>query len=144
MKKNPKQREWRLNIRLTEPEYQQIDERRKKTTCRSISEYARTVLIKKPVRTIYRNQSIDDMMTGVTKLSTICQEHFDTIDRALDRISPFFPYNLEIASIFDQIRSQQLSAKNNLEQILSITSKIIDNAPHHKEQPKHPEDRDVQ
>ena len=50
----------RLNIRLDEKEWDKLHKFSANSTCRSVSEYARKVLLAKPVRVFYRNQSFDD------------------------------------------------------------------------------------
>ena len=58
----------RLNIRLDQKEWDKVHKLTSNSTCRSVSEYARKVLLEKPVRVFYRNQSFDDFeetMVGV-------------------------------------------------------------------------------
>jgi hypothetical protein len=50
----------RLNIRLDQKEWDKLHKLASNSTCRSVSEYARKVLLEKPVRVFYRNQSFDD------------------------------------------------------------------------------------
>lgn len=59
--------EW-LHLRLTSDEKSKINKAFKKTTCRKLSEYARKILLGKPVVATYRNQSFDDLMTELIKL----------------------------------------------------------------------------
>lgn len=51
-----------LHIRLTEHEHSKIQDWFEKTTCRKISEYARKILLNKPITFNQRNQSLDDFM----------------------------------------------------------------------------------
>jgi hypothetical protein len=62
-----KRKNW-LTIRMTEAEYEEVEKLRRQTTCRSLSEYARKTLMGKPVVLRYRNQSLDDFMTGMLQL----------------------------------------------------------------------------
>jgi hypothetical protein len=57
-----------LHLRLTPAEYDKLHKQFKKTTCRKISEYARKILLGKPITVTYRNQSLDDFMTEMIKL----------------------------------------------------------------------------
>lgn len=59
--------EW-LHLRLTSDEKSKINKAFKKTTCRKLSDYARKILLSKPVVATYRNQSLDDLMTELIKL----------------------------------------------------------------------------
>ncbi|EHQ27050.1 plasmid mobilization protein [Mucilaginibacter paludis] len=57
-----------LHVRLTEEEYQAIQDRFKKTTCRKLSEYTRKVVLAKPITTTFRNASLDDFMAEMIRL----------------------------------------------------------------------------
>ncbi|HEX8332702.1 MAG TPA: plasmid mobilization relaxosome protein MobC [Segetibacter sp.] len=65
--KNTNRTKW-LHLRLTPDEYNKIQKQFLKTTCRKISDYARKILLGKPVTSTYRNQSLDDLMTEAIKL----------------------------------------------------------------------------
>jgi len=52
----------RLILRLTLEEYEKIEKRYRKSMFRNMSEYSRTVLLKKPVIFTYRDQSMDDVL----------------------------------------------------------------------------------
>ncbi len=55
-------REW-ISFRVKPSEYKIIEQYSKSTTCRSLSEYVRKVLLSKPVVVKYRNQSADQFLT---------------------------------------------------------------------------------
>lgn len=57
-----------LHVRLKPEEYSQLQKHFSKTTCRKISDYARIVLLNKPVTGTFRNQSLDDFMSEMIKL----------------------------------------------------------------------------
>ena len=62
-----KRSQW-LHLRLNSTEYNQIHRHFTKTTCRKMSEYARKVLLHKPITATYRNQSLDDFMAEMMRL----------------------------------------------------------------------------
>jgi hypothetical protein len=62
-----KRTKW-LHIRLTEKEYEKIQKKYSKTTCNKLSDFARKVLLDKAVTVNVRNQSLDDLMTGLIAL----------------------------------------------------------------------------
>lgn len=68
MKETKNVRNKSLKTRLNEKEYNKIQELYKKTTCQSISEYARSILLKKPVIIKYRNQSADELLSEMINL----------------------------------------------------------------------------
>lgn len=57
-----------VHLRLTVEEYQKVHAKFKQTTCRKLSNYLRNVLLDKPIKATYRNQSLDDMMTEIKLL----------------------------------------------------------------------------
>jgi len=57
-----------LHIRLKEEDYNRINKKFSKSTCRKLSEYARQVLLDKVIIVNQRNQSLDDFMTEMIKL----------------------------------------------------------------------------
>lgn len=63
-----KKRDRWLTLRMTDAEYEELEKLCRQTTSRSISEYSRKTLLGKPVIMRYRNQSLDDFMTGMLKL----------------------------------------------------------------------------
>ena len=50
-----------LPLRLKPEEYSKIQKQRSKTTCMKISDYARKILLNKPIIAKFRNQSLDDL-----------------------------------------------------------------------------------
>lgn len=54
-----------LSIRLTVSEMETIDNLLGKTTCRSLTEYAKKVLTRKPVVVNIRNQSMDELLEAM-------------------------------------------------------------------------------
>ncbi len=51
-----------LHLRLSHDEHEKIYKKFSRSTCRKISEYARKILLEKPIVTNYRNQSLDELM----------------------------------------------------------------------------------
>lgn len=57
-----------LHIRMKEEQYNQIKSNFESSTEHKLSEYARKVLLNKPVRILHRNRSLDDFMTEMIAL----------------------------------------------------------------------------
>lgn len=57
-----------LHIRLNESEYSAISNHWQKTTSKELSDYARKVLLKKPITVNYRNQSADELLSEMIRL----------------------------------------------------------------------------
>jgi hypothetical protein len=64
----PKPRLRRLNIRLSQQEWDQVKSLSSNTTCRNVSEYARLLLLDKPVRIFDRSRSFDDFEQLMARL----------------------------------------------------------------------------
>jgi hypothetical protein len=98
MKKNnspQKARLRRLNVRLSQPEWDKVHKLSSHTTCRSVSEYARKVLSDKPVSVYYRNQSFDDFEEQMTRLLPQLEAFGDNLDQAVKKLVSFY-YTAEI------------------------------------------------
>lgn len=50
-----------LHLRLTQKEYEQIHAQCSRTTCKKLSDYARNMLLGKPMIMATKNQSLDDI-----------------------------------------------------------------------------------
>lgn len=57
-----------LHLRLSPKEHEQLLAAFDKTTTRKLSDYARKILLGKPVIASYRNRSMDDFMTELVRL----------------------------------------------------------------------------
>lgn len=57
-----------MNTRFTPKEYKVIHSRFEKSMFRSMSEYSRRVLLKKPVTFTYRNRSMDDVLEELIQI----------------------------------------------------------------------------
>jgi hypothetical protein len=57
-----------LHLRLKPEEYEKIHQQFSKTTCRKLSDYARKILLGKPLIATTRNQSLDDFMAEAIRL----------------------------------------------------------------------------
>ena len=68
MKETKKVRSKWFPIRLSEDEKKKLDLLYSRTTCNSLSEYARDVLLQEPVNIIYRNQSADEFLEEMVLL----------------------------------------------------------------------------
>ena len=75
-----------LNIRVNENEYKKIHDMYKKTTSQSISEYARTILLQKPVTVKYRNQSADEFLSQMVTLKNELNAIGNNYNQAVHRL----------------------------------------------------------
>jgi len=78
--KPDRDRLFKIAICCTKKEYEAMLEWSRQSTCRSFSEYARKVLLKKPVAITHRNLSIDSLIDTVNGIRNV-------FDRLLDHQS---------------------------------------------------------
>jgi hypothetical protein len=99
----------RLNIRLDPKEWDKVHKLTSNSTCRSVSEYARKVLLEKPVRVFYRNQSFDEfeetMVRVLAQLETFGETFTLLAKKALaiektPELNPLVPPLLDCAQSF--------------------------------------------
>jgi hypothetical protein len=58
----------KFTIRFTEKEFELIQYKFKNTTCRRLSDYLRILIMGKPLRVTYRNQSADELLLAMIAL----------------------------------------------------------------------------
>jgi hypothetical protein len=68
MKENKKVKDKWLHIRIDDTEQRQIQGLFTRSKDRKLSGYLRKVILQKPVTVIYHNQSLDDIVTVLTRL----------------------------------------------------------------------------
>jgi hypothetical protein len=75
-----------LHIRVNEKEFNKIHDLYKKTTSQSISEFARNILLKKPVIIKYRNQSADQFLSEMINLKNELNAIGNNYNQAVHRL----------------------------------------------------------
>jgi hypothetical protein len=58
----------KFTVRFTDKEFEQIQNKFKNTTCRKLSEYLRIMIMSKPLKVTYRNQSADEFLAVMIAL----------------------------------------------------------------------------
>lgn len=81
----PRRTTW-FNIRLTTEEAEQIEALARKSISPSASDYARRVLLQKPVSIRYRNQSLDDFLADMTRLRNDLNSIGNNFNQAVHRL----------------------------------------------------------
>ena len=102
-----------LHLRLRADEYEKIYRQFGKTTCRKLSDYARKILLGKPLIATTRNQSLDDFMTEAIKLRNDLNSIGNNFNQAvkklhtLNQISEFrhwiMSYEIEKQILFNKM-----------------------------------------
>jgi hypothetical protein len=78
-------REW-VSFRVKPTEYEHIEKLRRSTTCRNLSEYARKVLLAKPVVVKYRNESADEYLEEMVLLKNELSAIGNNFNQAVKRL----------------------------------------------------------
>ena len=111
-----------LHLRLSPEEYAQVQRRFKRTTSRKLSEYARKVLLSKPVTVNHRNQSLDELITELIKLRnelTVAGNNFNQAVKKLNSLS-------QIPQFRDWLIAYDSDKKKLLDQIEEIKNHIAE------------------
>lgn len=87
MKEENTNRDKWLHLRLNSEEYRQLQTGFKRTTCRKISEYARKILLSKPVTVNHRNASLDELMTELIRLRNELSAAGNNFNQAVKRLN---------------------------------------------------------
>ena len=83
---NSKREKW-LHLRLNADEYRQLQTGFKRSTCRKISEYARKILLSKPVTVNHRNASLDELMTELIRLRNELSAAGNNFNQAVKKLN---------------------------------------------------------
>jgi hypothetical protein len=83
--KNEPRTEW-LTIRMTPEEYAALERLKAQTTSPTLSEYARKVLLHKPVVVKIRNQSLDDFLADMLQLRQDLNQVGNNFNQAVHRL----------------------------------------------------------
>ncbi|WP_121355711.1 plasmid mobilization protein [Flavisolibacter nicotianae] len=102
-----------LHLRLKPEEYDKLHKDFKKTTCRKISDYSRKILLRKPLVSTYRNQSLDDFMTEMMRLRSELNSIGNNVNQAVKKLhtlgqipefrSWIITYELEKQTLFNKV-----------------------------------------
>ncbi len=127
MKDDRLPKEW-ISFRVKPEEYDKIYKLFQHTTCRKLSEYARKVLLNKPVVIKYRNQSADvfleEMILLKNELSAIGNNFNQAVKRlhSLDTVTQIKPWLLVYDSTHKSFVKKAEEIAERLNQIYELWS----------------------
>lgn len=114
-----------LHIRLKEEDYNKINFKFSKSTCRKLSEYARRVLLDKVVTVNQRNQSLDDFMTEMIRLRNELNAIGNNFNQSVKKLHTLSQL-LEFKSWLIQNETSQKILLEKVEEIKSKINQISD------------------
>lgn len=119
-----------ISFRVKEEEYRQIHGSYKATTCRKLSQYARQVLLKKPVVILVRNKSADDFLTDMLKVKKELSAIGNNLNQAvhklhtLDQLPDFRSWILMYDSTRQSVEKKVEEILVRMEQIYNQWSRV--------------------
>ena len=120
--KTPRRDRW-LTIRLSEEEEKTLLKLHRRTTCRSLSEYGRNVLLKNPVIVLYRNASADDFLEEMVHLKNELNAIGNNFNEAVHRLHTL-DKTPEVRLWVLMSESQRFNLLKKTEEILQKLSQI--------------------
>ena len=114
-----------LHLRLKPAEHRQIYRQFTKTTCRKLSEYARKVLLNKPMIATYRNQSLDDFMREMMHLRQELNSLGNNFNQAVKKLHSLSQIN-EFRTWLITWELERKILLNKVEEIKKHINKIAD------------------
>jgi len=114
-----------LHLRLKPEEYARLHRQFSKTTCRKLSDYARKVLLNKPITVTYRNKSLDDFMAEMMRLRSELNSLGNNFNQAVKKLHTLS----QIAEVRGWLVTWELERKvlfNKVEGIKKHINKIAD------------------
>ena len=116
----------RLNLRLTQQEWDKVHKLAANSTCRSVSEYARKVLAQKPVRVFYRNQSFDNFEEQMVRLLPQLETYGNNFATAIQKLETLMP-TTEIMTTLHDLHSYADQLSETIREIKDHLIKLSDN-----------------
>lgn len=128
MKDEKKNRNRWLHLRLSEQEYKILQKYFAESLCPKLSDFARKNLLQKPVVLKYRNQSLDDLISELTRLRTDLNRIGNNFNQAVKKLHLhsqisdlkmwILGFEIDKKKLFDSIEEIKLTIRNIAEKWL--------------------------
>jgi hypothetical protein len=115
-----KKKGW-ISFRVKPEEYDKIHQHLNNTTHKKLSEYARKVLLNKPVTVKYKNESADVIMTAMIQLKNELNPIGNNINQAVKKLHTLN----QISEFKVWLIMHEPDIKNALQKIEEIKAKLI-------------------
>lgn len=118
-----KRKHIRLVFDMKPEEYEKLKENYKTTSCRSMSDYIRNVLLKGPVTILFRNRSTDDLLEELIRLKNGLEEGVKKLSDSTEKLNA----RLSQEELITRIRldeSDRQSVFRKIEEIKSTMNKL--------------------
>ena len=114
-----------MHLRLTSAEYDRIHKSYTNTSCQKLSDYARSIILEKPITVYQRNKSLDDFMTEMISLRNELNSIGNNFNQAVKKLHTL----QQIAEFKAWIITYELEKKilfNKVDEIKNRINKIAD------------------
>lgn len=116
---NKEAKNW-ISFRVKPQEYEQIHRHFSSTTCRKLSDYARKVLLNKPVIVNYRNQSADEFLTVLISLKNELNAIGNNFNQAVKKLHSLH----QVSEFKTWLMNYEADKETLLKKVEEIKSKI--------------------
>ena len=100
-----------IHLRLLPDEYKALHSKFCKTTCRSLSEFIRAIVLDKPIVATYRNMSQDDILEMMASLTRELNSIGNNINRSVKRLHTLREHEAASWAANHAMQSEVLQAK---------------------------------
>jgi len=112
-----------VGIRLTVSEFNKLERLWQESTCRKLSEYARTVLLGRPIVRYCRNKSMDEGMIMLIQLRNELNAICVNLNQAVKKLHAFPPHSDRKSWLLNQ-QLQNKVLSNKLAEIKGLIQKM--------------------
>lgn len=112
-----------VGFRVTETEYEQMEKFFRQSTSRIFSQYARNVLLQKPVMIKHRNQSYDDMLSALLLIKKYLGSISNNMNQAVKKLHGFTG-DEQIKSWYIMLRLEQKALETELQKLQLFIEKF--------------------
>ena len=109
-----------LHVRFTDKEFEKITNQFSRSTSAKLSDYVRKILLDKPVKIYYRNQSLDDLMPVLILL----KDELNAIGNNYNQVVKKLHTMREFSELKTWLALHEAGLKMLVEKITEIKSKI--------------------
>ncbi len=109
-----------ISFRVKPEEYKQIHRHFSATTCRRLSDYARKILLNKPVTVRYRNQSADEFLSAMIPLKNELNAIGNNFNQAVKKLHTLH----QLHEFKSWILDHEMEKKRMLEKIEEIKNQV--------------------
>lgn len=125
MKDKSKRQKW-IHLRVTEEEYNQLQNVYQETTCRMFSDFLRTILLHQPITVYYRSQTADKFVAAAIQLKNEMNGIGRNFNQVVRRINvthsddEFALYLFDLRVQLDEAKKKTKEISQKMDQIYKL------------------------